>query len=48
MISDGVSLADKVGTLVRTFVAEERTFDTGLTVASVLGPPPNKGSVSIS
>lgn len=46
MISDAVSLSDKLGCFVRTLVAEERALDALLLVFAVLGAAPNKGRVS--
>lgn len=47
MISDAVSLSDKLGCFVRTLVPEKRTLDAFLVVAPVLGASPNKRSVSV-
>lgn len=46
MISDFVSLSDKLGRTVRALVPEERAFDAFLVVGAVLRSSPNKHGVS--
>lgn len=47
MISDCVSLSDKLGRSERAFVAEQRALNARLSIGAVLGKSPNKDSVSV-
>lgn len=47
MISDGVSLSDKLGREDLAFVPEQRAFDSLLAVGSEMGAAPNKDGIAV-